>query len=393
MARCPGLLPPPARGWYDPAVPQTMELWIVGAKFLLLAYVLLDFVIQGRGDATPVLLLGLAFVSVTALRHLVRHRPVQLSALAVSLLVPAGGALAVGPSFVVLIPLAAAELTHVATGRLWWTPFPAFLVTFFVGPTEIPAYVLSAALSILIYVLAGQSVARLRALQGENERLRLSEARQRERAARSETYEEHLTQLAQLEERNRLAAEVHDHVGHAITGSLLQLEAAEAVIEHDPHAARGMLNNSTAALREGMDSIRAALRATRPAAEQIGLGRLRAMLDRFAVDGAISSGLTHTGDLGAIRPMQWRIIEDNLRECLTNALRHSQARSLRVNVQVHNRIARVEARDDGRGAGTVRKGIGIAGMEERTERAGGRLIVDGSRGFSVITVLPLGREG
>jgi signal transduction histidine kinase len=45
--------------------------------------------------------------------------------------------------------------------------------------------------------------------------------------------------------------------------------------------------------------------------------------------------------------------------------------------------------DNGKGAGKVKKGLGILGMEERAASAGGTVIVDGSRGFSVITLLPI----
>lgn len=49
----------------------------------------------------------------------------------------------------------------------------------------------------------------------------------------------------------------------------------------------------------------------------------------------------------------------------------------------------MEARDNGKGETVVKKGMGLAGMEERTGAAGGKLIIDGSDGFSVITLLPV----
>jgi signal transduction histidine kinase len=182
-------------------------------------------------------------------------------------------------------------------------------------------------------------------------------------------------------------------VGHSITGSIIQLEAASAILDEDPRAARAMMGNGIRALREGMDGIRATLRGIKPLPAEIGMKSIRVMLDGIAARGSVTVKLSHTGDLGGVTRAQWGVIADNVRECLTNTLGHSNAREMSVSIEVMNRLVKVEARDDGRGADSYRKGLGIQGMEERAERLGGTLIVDGSRGFSVITVLPLAAGG
>jgi len=70
-------------------------------------------------------------------------------------------------------------------------------------------------------------------------------------------------------------------------------------------------------------------------------------------------------------------------------LKHSSASAVRVKIEVMNKVIKMEVRDNGRGEAAIKKGMGIAGMEERTGAAGGKLIIDGSDGFSVITLLPV----
>jgi signal transduction histidine kinase len=368
------------------------ELWILGGKFTLLVCVVVDLVVGHTGALTAALLLLLAYASTATLPHLSRRRPFRLIAQSLSLVVAAAGAAYVESAFLLLVPLASAELMYELSGNLVWTPVPAAACAFLAPQDRLPGYLLSAILGVLFFVLAARSGQRLETLRRENERLRVSVESGRDEAVRREAYEERLTQLAQLEERSRLTAEVHDKVGHAISGSLIQVEAAAAVLDNDTAQARTLLNNGARALREGMEDIRATLRAARPPVQTVGVAAIRSLLDRFALGGAIAAHLAHDGDLSFIRPAHWRILEDNLRECLTNTHRHARARSLSVRIQVLNRIIRMEVRDDGQGQQTVRKGLGIAGMEERTERVGGKLIVDGSRGFSVVTILPIELE-
>jgi signal transduction histidine kinase len=243
-----------------------------------------------------------------------------------------------------------------------------------------------------VFMFAARVRTRLSSVQRENERLYASNAALHDKAAARASYHEQIERLARLEERGRVAQDVHDRVGHAITGSIIQLEAALAVIDEDSGSARSMIANAMSALREGIDSIRATLRGIKPAQEQLGVGGIQAMLDGFALNAGIAARLTHSGNLGAITRLQWNVITDNLRECLTNTIMHSTSRAIRLSVDVMNRLVKVEARDDGRGVYSLRKGLGIQGMEERTEGIGGKLIVDGSRGFSVIMVLPIAAD-
>ena len=150
-----------------------------------------------------------------------------------------------------------------------------------------------------------------------------------------------------------------------------------------------MVMNVTENLKNGMESIRSTLRAIKPAPEQLGINRMKLILEEFALNNGVETDLSYEGRLDAITHMQWRILTDNMREALTNSLKYSSATAVRVKIDVMNKLVKMEVRDNGKGEAAVRKGMGLSGMEERTGSAGGKLIVDGSDGFSVITLLPV----
>lgn len=74
---------------------------------------------------------------------------------------------------------------------------------------------------------------------------------------------------------------------------------------------------------------------------------------------------------------------------MTNALKYAGATEILIKVEVLHKLVKAEVKDNGIGAFHYKKGIGITGMEERAGNAGGKVIIDGSKGFSVITLLPL----
>lgn len=192
-------------------------------------------------------------------------------------------------------------------------------------------------------------------------------------------------QVTRLEERRRLSVEVHDILGHAVTGSLLQLEAARLTVREDPDDAARTIERVEEVLKKGMDAIRTSIRALKPAADDVGLGRIEHAVYQFERESRFQASLEVHGAVDAIRPPLWATMLANLHEAFTNCRKHSTGNRVDVTVAVLNRVVKFEVRDNGRVTGTaIRHGVGLQGMEERTAATAGTLIVDTSRGFSLI---------
>ena len=133
-------------------------------------------------------------------------------------------------------------------------------------------------------------------------------------------------------------------------------------------------------LREGVDDIRAALREERPVRSELGLNEIHTLLEQFEVNHNIKTNLYQTGNADFIGVDIWQCIHENLKECLTNILKHSNATEFKLSIHVLNKVVKVEFRDNGKSAslqssimGTkYEKGLGLEAIEERTIKCGGR---------------------
>ena len=130
-----------------------------------------------------------------------------------------------------------------------------------------------------------------------------------------------------------------------------------------------MVMNVTENLKNGMESIRSTLRAIKPAPEQLGINRMKLILEEFALNNSVETDLSYEGRLDAITHMQWRILTDNMREALTNSLKYSSATAVRVRIDVMNKLVKMEVRDNGKGScRQERDGAFRHGGEDRFRR-------------------------
>jgi two-component system NarL family sensor kinase len=207
-------------------------------------------------------------------------------------------------------------------------------------------------------------------------------------------------ELAVLEERTRLAREIHDTLAQQLTAIVLQLEAAEAFVERSPGRAGAVVVAARDLARSALQEARRSVWNLRPAPlEATGLV---AALDREVRRWRQHSGIParlHAEGLPTPLPLQpatevalFRIAQ----EALANAARHSHARRVDVTVARRDGCLEVSVSDDGEGFDADRGpnpgSFGLMGMGERARLAGGTLEVSSSpgQGTRVVVRLPLG---
>lgn len=219
----------------------------------------------------------------------------------------------------------------------------------------------------------------------------------RERKARAELaaaherlrgYAAQAEQLATTQERNRLARDIHDGVGHHLTVVQMMLEAARAVVRTaDPERLDTMLaaaqDQSGQALAEVRRSV-AALHEHRPALADA-LGTLAAEATEAGVPTAVEIR-------GQARPLRGEVDESLFRaaqEGLTNVRKHAAATRTAVVLDYRDgERVRLEIRDDGRGVPERRgDGFGLAGLRERMAIVGGRMSLESAEGAGATTLV------
>ena len=367
-----------------------MENWMIGTRFIILFYCVLRYFRGSMENTALVVLFMLLYISAVTTAYLLRKTSLKTLFRMLSVTILAVSSVLATELFLLLM---SADIYEIASSYIddWrflpvFAAVPAFLS---IDTGVVLEYVLASLMSLLVFLIAQKLIQNVGALKEANEELRDSIDDLSARLSAGTEYEAQLRYLSQIEERNTLAQKIHDEVGHTLAGSILQLEAVGLIMEKDAAKAGEMVRNVTENLKKGMESIRSTLRAIKPASEQLGINRLKLILEEFTLNNRIETDFSYEGRLEVITHMQWSILTDNMREALTNSLKHSSASAVRVKIEVMNKVIKMEVKDNGRGEAAIKKGMGIAGMEERTGAAGGKLIIDGSDGFSVITLLPV----
>ena len=214
------------------------------------------------------------------------------------------------------------------------------------------------------------------------------------RSSAAERGRHELVTRAALEERMRVAQEVHDVAGHGFAAVAMQAGVALLVLEESPDQARRSLE----AIRETSTTALTELRATldafgpRERADEIGLGSLHALVDRVSAGGLPVDLRIERVDVTLppeIAAAAYRVVQ----EALTNTLRHAGPTRALVRVSWEDDEVVIQVADHGRGTARTApaSGRGLRGMRARVESAGGSL-VSGPReggGFQVVARLPL----
>jgi two-component system sensor histidine kinase DesK len=190
--------------------------------------------------------------------------------------------------------------------------------------------------------------------------------------------------LAAVAERERIARDLHDVLGHTLSLIILKSELASKLAEREPARAAREIQEVEAVARKALQEVREAIRGYRATlADEV--ERARALLKaadvdaRFAV-AALPLSQAHAETLALA-----------LREAVTNVVRHARARHCSVTVAAHGAVALLEVSDDG--SGDMRaEGAGLRGMRERIEALGGTLERTRERGIRLIVRLPMQPE-
>ena len=187
--------------------------------------------------------------------------------------------------------------------------------------------------------------------------------------------------LAKVAERERIARDLHDVVGHTLTMIVLKSELAARLMERDTASARSEIEDVERISRQALSEVREAIRGY----------RIESLESEFRRAGATLETAGVTVDCAPqevpLSPEQESMLALVLREAVTNIVRHAEARHCRLRLQQVNGHCRLEIADDGIGASRP-EGNGLRGMRERVEEVGGTLELDCTNGTRLTVLLP-----
>lgn len=189
--------------------------------------------------------------------------------------------------------------------------------------------------------------------------------------------------LATLTERERIARDLHDLLGHTLTSIVLRAQLARELVEADPDRARKEADDIERTARNALGEVRTTVQGWRQASLDAELESARTTLAGVGVD----LGVHRDGKLAIVDSTEHELALI-LREAVTNVARHARARTCHVGIDSDDGQLRMVIADDGVG-GNAADGNGLAGMRERVAALGGTVRRNGSTGTTVTVAVPL----
>lgn len=210
---------------------------------------------------------------------------------------------------------------------------------------------------------------------------------------------------ARLEERENISRNIHNSVGHSITAAIMTLDAADALFDTAPDAAREKMNMANERIRTSLSAIRHAVRVLDSENEYISMSdfikELNVVIDSFVMDTTIevrTDFMNTDADLW-IPHEHTEFLTGAVQELLTNGVRHGSAGRFRLSLTADSGHIKLRLSDNGRSDFSeencherIRNGFGLKKLISYVEKCGGTAVFTNKGGFQSELTLPLIKE-
>lgn len=394
-------------------LPMRRELQQERSLFLFVVVVgyIVTFTVAANGGtrySIPQLVIGiifggiyliLGFFETEVLQHfLANKRNTIYFAIQITLVLGIGWMLGPGGNWLIGLPLASMAVERLAARSRWFV-YVGLLVAVIL-PIAYYSTWSTALMNAFIVSTAIFFVALIT-------QFRLNEHRARERAEeltvqleaanqRLAEYASQVEELAAAQERNRLAREIHDTLGHYLTVVNVQLEAVKITLDSDPQRAVDALNKAHELVKKGLASVRESVSALRvsPLENRTLQEAIAALINETQTSG-IHVEFATLGEPRAIDEKVALALYRTAQEALTNVRKHANASCVDVRLDFSEQDeVRLSVRDNGVGTVDPSGGFGLVGIRERVQLLGGECNIETEigKGFCLQVSVPVSEE-
>lgn len=221
------------------------------------------------------------------------------------------------------------------------------------------------------------------------ERLRVANLQLEEYAQKSED-------MAKLKERNRLAREIHDTIGHTLTGIELGLRACLCMPKESVDEVRIQVEKVYELAQKGSRDVRYSLKELRPDALQRYslLPAIQSLIKQMNGCTPTHSYLMLEDDIPALSASQEELVYRIVQESMTNAIGHGEATEIEIRLGCDVQNLCISVSDNGKGSDSVSEGFGLRNIRERAEFFGGSttIVSSAGKGFCLHVTMPIRRS-
>ena len=224
-----------------------------------------------------------------------------------------------------------------------------------------------------------------------NIQLQTANIRLKEMNEQLQDYAQMTEKMAETRERNRIAREIHDTLGHTMTGLSAGIDACIAMIDFSVDATKEQLNKISLVARQGIKDIRRSVNKLRPdALEHSGLQEaLEKMMEETMQVSDVKINYDCQVEVLKFNQDEEDMIYRVVQESITNAIRHGKAKKINVTLWKEDKWLNLVIKDNGIGCQEIHTGFGLIHIEERIKMLKGTVEYDGSDGFTVTARIPI----
>jgi len=212
--------------------------------------------------------------------------------------------------------------------------------------------------------------------------------------AQLKQYSSRVADLAATEERNRLARDIHDSLGHHLAAINIQLEKANAYRERDPNRAYEAVQHAQDTVQDALKDVRESVSSLRQEGARFSFQQSLNELVRRVDHSELTIGLKQTGDSSRYSRLKLMTLYRVMQEGLTNVHKHAQASQVAIAIQFGPHRAKVELSDNGSGFDVAdwkaqahkQTTQGLVGLQERLSLVGGTLSVQSNGSGTTLRV-------
>lgn len=196
--------------------------------------------------------------------------------------------------------------------------------------------------------------------------------------------------IAEDRERKRIARDIHDTLGHALTGISAGLDAVDVLVDTNPSLAKQQLRKISKAVRDGLSDVRRSLKNLRPTA-----------LENATLEEAMKNLCKEYEALSHLKihfnynwgNVDFEVVKEDslfriIQESITNTVRHGHAQNIWIDLDANMICYNLIIYDDGIGKNNIKMGYGLKQIKERVYALGGEIKFDGEKGFRIEITLP-----
>ena len=223
------------------------------------------------------------------------------------------------------------------------------------------------------------------------EELEISRDELKEANEKLTEYSEQIEEIAVVNERNRLAGEIHDNIGHSLTALIMELDICGKLIDKDTAKTKEELGKASQLARHTLSEVRRSVKAIMNSNnnEITGIKAIEELIEEYKSSTKIQVEFQVSTIKYKISPTVEVTLYRIIQEALTNCAKHGQANEIKIKLEFKEDKLWLDIKDNGQGCDDMDKGIGLRTMEERVTSLGGSISFINSNGFHINAIIPV----